>query len=219
MLPFSREQFFELFAAYNSATWPAAVVAYPLALAALLAAWRAGPRAGRIVAAVLALMWGWVGIAYHGLHFAAINPAARLFAAAFVIQAALFAWHAWNGRGLAFGARSPLRAVSGGAMFVYSLVLYPAIGLAAGERYPALPLFGVAPCPLLIFTFGLMVWATLARWWLWIVPLLWSLVGGSAAVLLAVPQDWALPLSALLVLGVAWFDRSGRRTAEPRPGG
>ena len=40
MLPFSREDFFGVFAAYNAANWPAAIVAYPLALTALLFAWR-----------------------------------------------------------------------------------------------------------------------------------------------------------------------------------
>lgn len=207
MLPFTRQQFFEVFAAYNAANWPSAVVAYPLALTALVFAWRGSAYAGRAAAAVLALMWGWVGIVYQGLFFAPINPVARLFAVAFVLEAVLFAWHAWSPSGLEYGPRSRLRTFAGGGMIIYALILYPLIGLAAGERYPAIPLFGVTPCPLLIFTFGLMLWASCARWWLWIVPLLWALVGGSAAMLLSVPQDWALPLSAMAALMVMWVDR------------
>jgi uncharacterized protein YukJ len=49
MLPFTRDQFFGVFAAYNSGAWPAAVLAYPLALAAILAAWRSQAAAGRTV--------------------------------------------------------------------------------------------------------------------------------------------------------------------------
>lgn len=196
-LPFTREDFFGVFAAYNAAHWPAAIVAYPLALTALAFAWRGTPQAGRVTAAILALMWGWVGVVYQGLFFAPINPVARAFAAAFVLQALLFAWHAKSRHGLEYGARSSLRTVIGGAMIVYALIFYPLIGLAVGERYPAMPLFGVAPCPLLIFTFGLLLWAKRARWWLWIVPLMWAVIGGSAAVLLSVPQDWALPIAAL----------------------
>jgi hypothetical protein len=207
MLPFTREQFFEVFAVYNAANWPAAVIAYPMALMALVFAWRGTPAAGRVVAGVLALMWGWVGIVYQGLYFAPINPMARLFAVAFIIQAALFGWHAWSRRGLEYGARSRLSALAGGAMIAYALILYPVIGFAAGERYPAMPLFGVTPCPLLIFTFGLMLWASCASWWLWIVPLFWALVGGSAAVFLSVPQDWALPLSAIGALLISRADR------------
>jgi len=51
MPPFTREQFFEVFAAYNGDTWPAALVAYSLALAAL-AAWL------RIVPLLWALIGG-----------------------------------------------------------------------------------------------------------------------------------------------------------------
>jgi hypothetical protein len=200
-------QFFTVFAAYNSATWPAAIVAYPLALTALLFAWRARPQAGRASAIMLALMWSWVGFVYQGLFFAAINPLARVFAVAFIVQGALFAYHAWTGRGLEFGLRTRLRTVAGGAMTLYALMFYPLIGLVAGERYPAMPLFGVAPCPLLIFTFGLMLWAVCARWWLWVVPVLWAVIGGSAALLLSVPQDWGLPASAVLTLLTIWLDR------------
>lgn len=197
MLPFTREQFFDVFAAYNAATWPAAVAVYPLALLALAAAWRRTPRAGRWVAAILALMWAWVGIVYQGLYFSHINPIARAFAGAFVFQAILFAVHAARQDGLEFARRGRLRTAAGAVLILYAMVAYPLLGLLAGDRYPGLPLFGVAPCPLLIFTFALMLWASRTRWWLWVIPLAWSVVGGSAFVVLSVPQDLALPISAL----------------------
>lgn len=67
--------------------------------------------------------------------------------------------------------------------------------------------------PLLIFTFGLLVWASCARWWLWIVPLLWSAIGGSAAIFLSVPQDWALPVSAIAAMLVLVLDRQSATLA------
>lgn len=206
MLPFTREQFFEVFAAYNAANWPAVVAAYPLALVAVAAAWRGGPRARRWLGPIMALMWAWVGLAYHGLYFSPINPVARIFAGGFLLQAALFAAHAVFGGGLAFEQRNRARSWGGAVLVFYAMVAYPLIGLAAGERYPAMPLFGVAPCPLLIFTFGLLLWASRARWWLWVVPLLWSVIGGSAALVLSVPQDWALPAAALAALLIRSFE-------------
>jgi hypothetical protein len=155
-------------------------------------------------------MWSWVGLVYHGLYFSRINPAAAAFSVAFLLQALLFAFAAVRGRGLAFTALSAVRLTVGVSLIGYALVAYPLIGLLAGERYPAMPLFGVAPCPLLIFTFGLLVWARSARWWLWIVPVLWSLVGGSAFLVLAVPQDWALPVAAAAALLVALAQRRER---------
>jgi hypothetical protein len=62
----------------------------------------------------------------------------------------------------------------------------------------ALPSFGVTPCPVTIFTFGCLLLTTApVPWWVLVVPVLWSLVGGSAAFLLRVPQDMVLLVSGL----------------------
>jgi hypothetical protein len=212
MLPFTRDAFFDVFAAYNAAIWPVAVAAYPLALVAVLFAWRTTKKASRIVAAVLALMWGWAGIVYHGLYFSQINPIAWIFAAVFLAQAALYGIAAVGS--LRFSPRSRVHAVAGGLLIAYAMIAYPLIGILAGESYPRLPLFGVTPCPLLIFTFGMMLWADHVRWWFWIVPLFWTVIGGSAAVLLLVPQDWALPLSAVLTMAILGITRQSKRIAS-----
>jgi len=80
MLPFTREQFLEVFASYNTAVWPAQLVAYGIGglLVALLLSHSA--RAGRLVAAGLAVMWLWTGVAYHGVYFSKINAMAPAFA-------------------------------------------------------------------------------------------------------------------------------------------
>jgi hypothetical protein len=90
MLPFTHAQFIEVFVRYNAHVWPAQLAAYLLAvamLAAIAVPWR---HSGRFVTVGLALMWLWTGVAYHGVHFSAINKAAYLFAALFVVQAILF---------------------------------------------------------------------------------------------------------------------------------
>lgn len=209
MLPFTRAEFFEVFAAYNAVTWPAAIAAYPVAFFALFLAWRGSARSGPVAGFILALMWAWVGLVYHGIYFSEINPIAYAFAGAFVVQALLFAIHATRSGGFEFTPRSRWRSIVAATMIAYATLAYPLIGVLSGKRFAELPLFGVAPCPLLIFTFALMILAARVPWWLWIVPLLWSALGGSAAVLLAVPQDWALPVSALAALTVAWADRQG----------
>jgi hypothetical protein len=205
MLPFSREQFFDIFAAYNAAIWPAAIAAYPLAFAAIVLAWRGTRQGSSGVAAILALMWAWVGIIYHGLYFSQINPVARGFATAFLLQAGLFAFYALRD-GLEFKPPTRIRAIVGAILMSYAMIAYPLMGLFLGEQYPAVPLFGIAPCPLLIFTFGLLLWASCTRWWLWLIPLVWSIIGGSATIVLSVPQDWALPLSAVVVMLIKILD-------------
>jgi hypothetical protein len=104
MLPFTREQFFGIFAQYNAALWPAQWVAYALGLAMILAVLRRARSVHRLVAGGLAAMWLWTGVAYHGVFFSSINPAAFAFAALFVLQAAVFAHAAALGGRLSYAS-------------------------------------------------------------------------------------------------------------------
>ncbi len=202
MLPFTREQFLEVFARYNEAVWPMQAVAVLLGLAACVAVLRPGARRGRIVTAALALMWIWTGAVYHARFFAAINAAATVFGAFFVLQGLLLAWTAWRGT-LQFGRRDGVARGLGWALLLYALAIYPAIGAATGHVYPRAPMFGITPCPLTLFTFGVFLLATTrVPWWLLAVPVAWSLVGGSAAGLLQVPQDWPLLASGVATVAV-----------------
>lgn len=219
MLPFTREQFFALFASYNETVWPAPVVAYVLGAVAVAGALRGGSVASRLVAAMLALMWLWTGIAYHWLAFAAINDAAWVFGALFVAEAALLVRAGMFRRSLQFGFRSDLNCIVGLLFAAYAAVLYPLIGQAFGHGYPAVPMFGITPCPVTIFTLGLLLLARSAPWPVVVIPLLWSLVGGPAAFLLNVPQDWLLLLSGP-VAAILLRRARGRASAyaPPSPG-
>jgi hypothetical protein len=194
MLPFTHEQFIAVFAAYNAAVWPAPVAAYGLAAVGLAAVWLRLRWSGALMAIVLALLWAWTGIAYHLMHFAVINPAARLFGGLFVVQALLLlAWSWRQAPQLRFGGQAG--RLVGSVLLFYALVAYPLLGLLFGYGYPGMPTFGITPCPLTLFTFGaLLLASSRPPWWLIAIPLGWSLVGGSAAVLLHVPQDWVLLL-------------------------
>lgn len=199
MLPFTPEQFVSVLATYNTAVWPAQPVAYGLGLAACAAlAWR--PRSsGRLVAGVLAVGWLWTGLAYHLFHFSPINPAAEAFGFLFLAQGVLLV-SAARRRSLRFRAAQGWRGWAGWTLVVYAMVLYPLLGLAAGGRYPALPMFGITPCPLTLFTFGILLLASgRIPWALLVVPGAWSVIGGSAAFLLDMPQDWPLLFTVLLV--------------------
>ena len=106
---------------------------------------------------------------------------------------------------LNFGFRADPAAWVGVLFVVYSAVLYPLIGISTGHHYPALPMFGVTPCPVTIFTLGMLLLTTNPpSGYLLAIPLLWSLIGGSAAILLQIPQDWLLlasgAITALLLL-------------------
>jgi hypothetical protein len=216
MLPFSPEQFLSVFVNYNTAIWPVQVGAYMLGcLAIFLLFWKAS-HADRIVAGVLAAMWLWTGVAYHGIFFSTINKAAYLFGTFFVIQGAYLLYSGVYHNRLRFGLGAGIASWLGMALVIYAAVLYPLIGMSAGHFYPEMPVFGVTPCPVTIFTFGLFLLtnAPISRWLL-VVPFCWSLIGGSAAVLLHVPQDWLLLASGLMAVPLIIVrDRAFQRRAN-----
>jgi hypothetical protein len=99
------------------------------------------------------------------------------------------------------------RGIAGGALIVFALVLYPAIGYALGHRYPAAPTFGL-PCPTTIFTLGLLLFARPAPRWVIVVPLLWAAVGSVAAFQLGVPEDLSLLAAGAMALAFTMADNS-----------
>lgn len=195
-LPFSRDQFFDVFAAYNTAIWPAQIIAHGLAAMALGALWLP-PKQARVTAlCTLALMWGWTGAVYHILFFARINGGAIWFGSFFLAQASLFFIHAARPHS-SDQSRTAWRRAWAWLLIVYALAIYPIIGMLSGHFYPGAPVFGVTPCPLVIFSFGLLLLVQeKTPWLLFVIPTLWSVIGGTSAFLLGVYQDWALPISA-----------------------
>ena len=91
-LPFTIEQFLDVFRRYNTAVWPMQWILVSLALVAIALALRDRPNGNRVVSAILAALWLWMALAYHLTFFAGVNRAAIGFAVLFVAQAALFAW-------------------------------------------------------------------------------------------------------------------------------
>ncbi len=79
-MPFSIEQFFEVFARYNLAVWPLQIVAFLAGIVVVLLLWSNSRGGAAMIAVTLSAMWLVNGIGYHWLYFSTINPAARLFA-------------------------------------------------------------------------------------------------------------------------------------------
>jgi uncharacterized protein DUF6064 len=205
-LPFSRDQFLDVFEAYNRALVAPAAGMWLFALAVTISIVR-GRDVTRWAFAVQALLWAWSGVAYHAVFFARVNPAARLFAGLFVVQAAAFAWLATIEAAPRVAWRRDVRHAVALSVATYGLA-YPFVAAVAGS-YPRTPTFGV-PCPTTIFTIGLLLATNPLPRWLVIIPLMWSVVGGSAALVLDMPADAVLLLGGA-VLAIYAFIPSARR--------
>ena len=197
-LPFTHEQFLEVFGAYNTVVWPAAALLWLATARVMWAFYRGGAESSRAVTVLLAVHWAWSGAVYHLVYFRAINRAAVLFGSLFIIEAVLLAWLGFGSQRLRFDPSTAWARV-GALLIVYALA-YPALGPLFGLEYPRLPLFGV-PCPTTILTAGALLFAPprQARW-VAVIPLLWAVVGGSAAFVLGIRADLALVLAGVVLL-------------------
>ena len=203
-LPFTTEQFFAVFARYNVAVWPAQLLLTALAIALIPVARSGQPDASRLVSLGLALLWAWMGIVYHLGFFRAINPAATLFGLLFILEAGLLLWFGVRRGRVTFARRHDRRGILGGGLLVYALLVYPLLSVLLGHRYPAAPTFGL-PCPTTIYTLGLLLWtAGAVPTVIATIPLLWAVIGTSAALLLGVPEDFGLAVGAFLIAYCAW---------------
>jgi hypothetical protein len=220
MLPFSVDQFLGVFEQYNQAIWPMHVVAYILGIAALVLVAKKTSYSDRAISVILALFWAWVGLVYHIMYFSAINGAALGFGVLFIVQAALWLVFGVIRPKLSFQWETNLYTISGAVMIVYAMLIYPILGTLLGHGYPRSPSFGVAPCPMIIFTFGLLLFtgAKIPKFLL-VIPFLWSLLGVSASYQLGVREDIGLLVAGVLGVGLLiWRDRTAlhidRRSAQ-----
>lgn len=216
MLPFTVDQFLEVFEQYNLAIWPMQIVAYMLGVAVLVLAARKPRYADQAISLVLAGFWGWMGVVYQIMYFSAINRAALGFGALFIAQMLVWVYFGVVRARLSFRLSANPYALVGGVLIAYAMLIYPALGTLLGHGYPRSPGFGVAPCPTTIFTFGLLL-CTSARVpkTALIIPALWSLIGFTAALTLGVREDIGLLVAGVLSVALlVWRDRAQVSTGK-----
>lgn len=201
-LPFTTEQFLEVFKQYNQAIWPLQVGAYIVAAVTLLLTFKRTGSSGRLISGVLSCLWLWTGAAYHLAFFSAINRAAVGFGILFILQGLLFAFEGVVRGRLSFRFRADTFGIIGALFVLYAMLIYPVLGYLLGHGYPSSPCFGVAPCPTTIFTFGLLLWADRPPRYLVLLPLIWSIIGFFAAISLGIREDIGLLVAGLAGSGL-----------------
>lgn len=198
-LPFTIEQFLHVFEAYNQAIWPAQIVAYVLGIICVIFTFKQSRYAHKIISGILAIFWLWMGGMYHIVYFSSINKPAYLFGVLFIVEGLLLFWFGVLARRLFFRFQGNASAFVGSVLVVYGMVIYPLLGYYWGHAYPKAPIFGVAPCPTTIFTFGLFLWSDRKIPFIVIViPFIWSLIGFTAALFLGIKEDVGLLVAGIL---------------------
>jgi len=201
-VPFTQQQFLDVFGAYNSTAWPV-VIALWLVTFAFGVRFVRGQARSVTLSTLAAVHWAWSGLVYHAWFFTDINPAAWLFAGVFVLEAFAFVWFGMVRRTLMFERGRTTRHAMAGALFAFSLA-YPFLVLASGHVVPRAPLFAV-PCPTTLCTAALLLTAVRpAPVLVFVIPVMWATLAGTAAIALGVTPDLMLFVAAVcLVVYVA----------------
>ncbi len=189
------------FTAYNEAIWPVQVALLALALALVTVALRGGRFSGQVVYAGLSVLWVWSGgVFWLAFYARSASPMGYVVGAAFLVQAVLFARAALVQRGSVVALRADGSGLAGATLLAYALLVYPLLASALGQHYPAQPTFG-APCPLTIFTFGMLLLATgRVPGHLLAIPFVWALMGIVPVVRAGMLEDIGLIAAGLVAL-------------------
>ena len=153
----------------------------------------------------LAASWAWLGVVFHGMHFASINLAAPWFAGISLLQAvALLQFAFGDGRATRVGGlrQSP----AGAAWLAVALLFGPAMALA-GTAFDSVGYFGTAPHTLGFLTAGLVLLTDRAPWLRCLPAALLGVVDAGTAILIGEPAIALAWLLLALTLGVAAWRR------------
>jgi hypothetical protein len=210
-LMFSPRTYYRLFELYNAAIWPAQIVAIALGLGILALLLRPGSSSRRVIAAILAACWIWVGIAFHLHRYATIFWPAVYFAAAFGLEAGLLIWTGVVRGRLVFERDSSPVSRAGLWILLFALVVEPTISPLLGRGWRQIEIFGVAPDPTAVATLGVAALAAgRAKWVVIAVPVIWCAISGATLTAMKAPDAWVTPLAAALAVSLAvWKTRAG----------
>lgn len=206
-LPFTVDQFLQVFRNYNQSIFPLQFLFYILAVAAIILSIKKAAFSDRLINVILSFFWLWMGLIYHFRFFTTINKAAYLFGGLFIVQGILFLYFGVFRQTVTYRFRSDGPGMIGATLMAFALVVYPLLGYLFGHVYPASPTFGL-PCPTTIFSFGVLLWCReKCPWTILIIPFIWSLIGFSAAIRFGMHEDTALPIAGITAIVVLWFQK------------
>lgn len=197
LLMFDPGVYVRLFRTYNEAIWPAPLISVVLILFLLSMILRPRPGSDRVIAGLLGLAWIWTGAVFHFQYFAAINIAAPVYGALFVVQGGLLLWIGAVRGGLIFSADRLADCGRDFGLAVIALVFPPLVAIAMGGTWLDGPLAGLAPDATLVLTLGVLGLAKGRKpRALLVIPALWCVIATLTAWLVAVPELWVLPVVA-----------------------
>jgi len=196
--PFTTEEFFSVFEKYNHSIFPVQIILFLLCVLALIMIGSKIKQKDKFVAAILAILWLWIGIVYHVAFFTGINNVAYGFGVLFILQGLLISWEGGLLYNLKFEFKRSAQAYFGYFFILYGLIIYPVVGYLIEQNLSRTISIGL-PGPTVILTFGFFLLCDKKfSKYLLIIPSLWAIIGISAALNLGIYQDSMMLIAAII---------------------
>jgi hypothetical protein len=202
-LLFSPQTYYRTIERYNLEIWPAQLVGVAIGLAIIALLMVKGATRERIIAALLAGGWLWIGWAFHYQRYTQINWVAPWIAAAFALESLLLA--AIGGiahRIVLWPAGREFRIAI--ALIALIVVCYPLLAPLSGRPWTTAEAFGVAADPTALVTVAILALARgRIKWLLLVIPTLWCLFTVLTLWAMRSPEAVVVAGAALLALAPA----------------
>jgi hypothetical protein len=183
------EHFFQRMAEYNNAIWPAQIISYALAIVIIIHSIKKWKASNEINTTIVALLWIWNGAVTEMLFFSKFQTQYYVWGILWILQGIFFLIiglkHTFD-----YKIQKNWYSYTGIIFILYALIIYPLIGSFLGHGYPQGPIFGVAPCPVCIFTFGVLLFVDKKiPISVLLFPLLWALLSIYPIIMMGIIAD------------------------------
>ena len=212
------DDFFNTLQSYNEAFLSVTVFTFLLGVLIVYLAARKSKSSSRVISAIMSFLWIWSGIVFFIIYYGPIDAEFLgltmpgvwyLGGILFLIQSFFFLFFGVVRSSLSFKFSSEISSVIGALMIVYAMVIYPIIGFLSSYGFPRYPIFGTAPCPLTIFTVGLLQWSDREiPLVIVVIPFIWALMGIMPVLALNVWADIGEVLSGIVGFSIILYRNS-----------
>lgn len=210
------EEFFSTLLKYNETFWLMSIITFLMGILIVYLAVR--KYSSRVISALLCFLWVWSGVVFFIIYYGSMDveflgmtlPSVwYLGGFLFLVQSSLFLVLGVIKSSISFQVGQDWGSAVGALLVVYAMVVYPLVGVLTGISYPEYPIFGTAPCPVTIFSIGLLLWLDRkVPMIIAVIPFIWSLMGIMPVLVLNIWADVGLVLSGIIGLPIIIYRNS-----------
>lgn len=197
----SQDLFYKRMLEYNTDVFPVMILCYICAVFVIGIIGTKSHMKNRISGFFLSFLFIFNGLIEFIFYYGSVSSQYYVWGSLWIIQGIAFFVHSGIKDSFSLEYKKDYKTIIAIILIFSALIIYPVIGFLTGHGYPTGPIFGVAPCPVTIFTFALLIInRQLFPIFLLVIPFLWSLTGIYAIFFFHVYQDGIEVIAGILGL-------------------